>query len=66
MKKRLITTENYSLRLRTPGEKKIVNEFSSTMNQAAGYVDKQIISQVSIIRRSSIFLFVILPDCGEF
>jgi CRISPR-associated protein Cas1 len=40
-KKDFITTENYNLRLRGSGAKKIVIEFSNMMNQAVGYGDKQ-------------------------
>ena len=40
-KKDFIVTENYNLRLRGLGGKKVANEFSNMMNQAVGYGDKQ-------------------------
>ena len=40
-KKDFIVTENYNLRLRGLGGKKVANEFSNMMNQAVGYKDKQ-------------------------
>ena len=41
-KKDFIVTENYNLRLRGLGGKKIVNEFSNMINKTVGYGDKQI------------------------
>jgi len=40
-KKDFIVTENYNLRLRGLGGKKVANEFSNMMNQAVGYGYKQ-------------------------
>ncbi len=40
-KKDFIVTENYNLRLRGSGAKKVANEFSSMMSQAVSYGDKQ-------------------------
>jgi CRISPR-associated protein Cas1 len=35
-----IVTENYNMRLRDSGGKKVVNEFSSMISQAVNYGDK--------------------------
>ncbi|WP_292372616.1 CRISPR-associated endonuclease Cas1 [Methanosarcina sp. UBA411] len=40
-KKDFVVTENYNLRLKGPGAKKIVNEFSNMLNKTVGYGDKQ-------------------------
>lgn len=40
-KKNFIVTENYNLKLRGLGGKKVANEFSNILNKPVNYGDKQ-------------------------